>query len=91
MRSWRWRCYQSSSAKAWNDEDASQLVDIEQLLVSIAGQYSKSASPQADQAEMTEKLQRAQASADQTRLEYAQLKAKYDSISTQPAFLLPWQ
>jgi hypothetical protein len=41
-----------SAAKVWNNEDATQLVDIEQLLVSVAGQNSKSASPQADQSEM---------------------------------------
>jgi signal transduction histidine kinase len=78
-----------SAAKVWNNEDATQLVDIEQLLVSVAGQNSKSASPQADQSEIMEKLQRAQVDADQTRLEYAQLKAKYDSISSQPAVSSP--
>jgi signal transduction histidine kinase len=79
----------SYTATMWNNEDAIQLIDIEQLLISISGQYSKGVSPQADQAEMMEKLQRSQASADQTRLEYAQLKAKYDSISTQPAISAP--
>lgn len=78
-----------SAVKVWNNEDATQLVDIEQLLVPVAGQNSKSASPQADQSEITEKLQRTQVDADQTQLEYAQLKAKYDSISSQPAVSAP--
>ena len=57
--------------------------------MSIAGQYSKAATPQGDQADLMQKLQRAQASEDQTRLEYAQLKAKYDSISSQPGVSAP--
>jgi signal transduction histidine kinase len=75
--------------KAWKAADASQLVELEQQLVSIAGQYSKNVSPQADQGELMDKLQHAQATADQTRLEYAQLKAKYDNISTQVAVSAP--
>lgn len=79
----------TSGAKPWNIEDSSKLVDIEQFLVSVAGQYSKSLSPQASQTELEEKLQLTQAAADQTRLEYTQLKAKYDSISTQTAISAP--
>jgi signal transduction histidine kinase len=79
----------SSAAIPWSKEDSTKLMDVEQLLVSVAGQYSKSLSPQASQAELAEKLQRAQVAADQTRLEYAQLKAKYDSISSQPAISAP--
>jgi signal transduction histidine kinase len=75
--------------KVWGDDDALQLVDIEQLLVSEAGQYSKGVGVQTDQGELSQKLDQAQASADQTRLEYAQLKAKYDSISTQAAVSAP--
>jgi signal transduction histidine kinase len=71
------------SVTAWSDEDAHQLQDIAVVLVSKAGQYSKSANQQADHGELMQKLQRAEAYADQVRLEYAQLKAKYDSISTQ--------
>lgn len=78
-----------SSSEAWNDEDASKLLDMEQLLISIAGQYSKGVVPHADQGDLMEKLKRAQESADQTRLEYAQLKAKYDSYSGQPAVSAP--
>jgi signal transduction histidine kinase len=78
-----------TAAKPWNNEDSSKLVEIEQFLVSVAGQYSKSLSPQSSQAELVEKLQRAQAAADQTRLEYTQLKAKYDSISTSTAISAP--
>jgi signal transduction histidine kinase len=67
----------------WNDQDAQQLKEIAEVLVSKAQQYTKGANRQADQSEMTQKLQRAEAYADQVRLEYAQLKAKYDSISHQ--------
>jgi hypothetical protein len=74
-----------SSDRAWTAEDASQLVYIEQLLVSVAGQYSKGAGLQGDQGEIIQKLKLAEAAADQTRLEYTQLKAKYDSISTKTA------
>ncbi len=78
-----------TATNAWSSDDASQLVDIEQQLVSIAGQYSKGVGLQVDQGELLQKLQQAQASADQTRLEYAQLKAKYDSISTQVVVSAP--
>lgn len=67
----------------WNDEDTQQLKAIAEILVSKAGQYSKGASRQTGQLELTQKLQRAEAYADQVRLEYAQLKAKYDSISSE--------
>jgi signal transduction histidine kinase len=66
----------------WNDEDTQQLKEIAEILVSKAGQYSKGASRQSGQLELTQKIQRAEAYADQVRLEYAQLKAKYDSISS---------
>ncbi len=79
----------TSPTKDWNDEDARRLVDLEQTLVTIAGQYSNAGTPPGEQGELTQKLQRAQASEDQTRLEYAQLKAKYDSISTQPGVSAP--
>jgi signal transduction histidine kinase len=72
-----------ASVSGWTDEDAQQLKDIAVILVSKAGQYSKGVNQQADRQEMTQKLKRAEAYADQVRLEYAQLKAKYDSISTQ--------
>ncbi len=71
------------SATIWKDDDARQLREIAEILVTKAGQYSKGSSRQTDQVEMMRKLQRAEAYADQVRLEYAQLKAKYDSISTQ--------
>jgi signal transduction histidine kinase len=71
------------SVTSWTDEDAQQLKDIAVILVSRAGQYSKGAYQEADKGEMMQKLQRAEAYADQVRLEYAQLKAKYDSFSTQ--------
>jgi signal transduction histidine kinase len=72
-----------ATVTVWTEEDAQQLADIAGILVSKAGQYSKGANQQVDQGEMMQKLQRAEAYADQVRLEYAQLKAKYDSISTQ--------
>jgi signal transduction histidine kinase len=64
----------------WNDEDARQLKEITEILASTVRQDSKSISQSADQAEMMKKLQSAQAHSDQVSLEYAQLKAKYDSI-----------
>ncbi len=67
----------------WNEDDARQLREIAEILVTKAGQYSKGSGRQTDQVELIRKLQRAEAYADQVRLEYAQLKAKYDSISTQ--------
>jgi signal transduction histidine kinase len=72
-----------TSEVIWTDEDTNELMGIAVILVSKAGQYSKGASQQADREEMTQKLKHAEAYADQVRLEYAQLKAKYDSISAQ--------
>ncbi len=79
----------ASPTRVWNDEDTKRLSDLEQTLVTVAGQYSKAATPQGDQADLMLKLHHAQASEDQTRLEYAQLKAKYDSISDQPGASTP--
>ncbi len=67
----------------WNEADAQQLKEVIETLISNVGQYSKGTSQQADQGEMMKKLEHAQAYADQVRLEYAQLKTKYDSISAQ--------
>ena len=78
-----------SSTKAWSNEDATHLAELEQYLVAEAGQYAKTANSQGDLAEMSQKLHNAQASADQTRLEYAQLKAKYDSVSSQTGISAP--
>jgi signal transduction histidine kinase len=64
----------------WNDEDARQLKEITEILASTIKQDSKSISQSADQAEMMKKLQSAQAYSDQVNLEYAKLKAKYDSF-----------
>jgi signal transduction histidine kinase len=72
-----------ASGSLWTEEDAQQLKDIAAVLVSKAGQYSIGVNQQAERAELAQKLKRAEAYADQVRLEYAQLKAKYDSISTQ--------
>ena len=66
------------SITVWNEEHARQLREIAEILVTKAGQYSKGSSRQTDQVEMMRKLQRVEAYADQVRLEYAQLKAKYD-------------
>ncbi len=70
------------SITVWREEDTRQLREIAEILVTKAGQYSKGTSRQTDQVELTRKLQHAEAYADQVRLEYAQLKAKYDSIAT---------
>ncbi len=76
-----------ASSKAWSQEDAVSLEDIVDRLVGQAGEYSKGTTTPADLAELEQKLESAQAIADQVRIEYAQLKAKYDnvSISTGPA------
>jgi len=73
----------------WNEADAQRLTDITETLISNVGQYSKGASQQAEQGEMIKKLEHAQADTDQVRLEYAQLKAKYDSIATQSTGTAP--
>ena len=67
----------------WNEVDAQQLTDVIETLISSGGKYSKGVGQQADQGEMMEKLERTQAYSDQVRLEYAELKTKYDRISAQ--------
>ncbi len=71
-----------ASARPWSQEDAVSLTDIVALLVGQSGEYSKGIASTAKLAEMEQKLRQAQANADQVRIEYAQLKAKYDSLST---------
>jgi signal transduction histidine kinase len=66
----------------WIETDSQKLSEITDYLVSQAGQLAMGAGQKAGQVEMEQKLQRAEAYADQVRLEYAQLKAKYDSVST---------
>jgi signal transduction histidine kinase len=73
----------------WSESDARRLAETSHQLISMAGQYSLGTGTQSEQAEMQQKLQQAQASADQVRLEYAQLKAKYDSISAGGAVAAP--
>jgi signal transduction histidine kinase len=67
----------------WIEADSQKLSEITNYLISQAGKLATGASQKAGQAEMEQKLQRAEAYVDQVRLEYAQLKAKYDSISTE--------
>ena len=67
----------------WVDDDSRRLSEITNYLVSQAGQLATGASQKTGQAEMEQKLQRAEAYVDQVRLEYAQLKAKYDSVSSE--------
>jgi signal transduction histidine kinase len=66
----------------WSGADASQLKDVTDTLLANVGRASGSGRS-ADQADVAEKLQIAEARVDQVRLEYAQLKAKYDSILPQ--------
>jgi signal transduction histidine kinase len=72
----------SPEAPEWTKEDEFQLKDVTDALFSNQTR-ARSASRYTDQAEMIEKLQRAEAHVDQVRLEYAQLKAKYDSVADQ--------
>jgi signal transduction histidine kinase len=65
----------------WNEGDAKHLMDITNAVFSIVGQYPTVTEQQANQGEMIKKLERAQANADQARLEYAELKVKFDNIS----------
>ncbi len=78
-----------AASRAWKPEDAFYLTDVTDMLLMQAGQYSKGVTSIADLAEMDQKLQQAQASADQVRLEYAQLKAKYDNISSDNRPVIP--
>jgi len=70
------------NALAWSELDEAQLKEVTEALFSNQGR-SHAGGRYADQAEMMDKLQRAEAHEDQVRLEYAQLKAKYDSLNTQ--------
>jgi signal transduction histidine kinase len=70
-----------SVGRRWDNADSDRLISLAQEFLSVAGQYSKGGGSQAEQAEMRQKMQKAEAYADQVRLEYAQLKAKYDSVS----------
>ncbi len=71
------------SDPSWNEEDAQEFKEITETIISDLGQSSIGTGQRTDQVEMMTKLQRAQAYTDQVRLEYAQLKAKYDSVSAQ--------
>jgi signal transduction histidine kinase len=70
-----------SADVVWKEADARRITETSQQLVSMAGQYTKGGNQQADQVEMTKKLQQSQAQTDEIKLEYAQLKARYDSVS----------
>jgi signal transduction histidine kinase len=72
-----------SNELLWNDEDVSRLMGIIEMTLASFGQYSKGPGQPSDQRELMAKLQKAQANADRARLEYAQLKAKYDGIALQ--------
>jgi signal transduction histidine kinase len=72
------------SMPEWSEADAAQLKDVTDSLIANHGMSSVAGKP-ADIAEMQAKIQRAEALSDQVRLEYAQLKARYDSISSQVA------
>jgi signal transduction histidine kinase len=70
-------------ALLWGEKDIQKVTELVDSLISQAGKLAKDTSQQAGQEEMLQKLQNAHAYADQVRLEYAQLKAKYDSISAE--------
>ncbi|NJD57985.1 MAG: hypothetical protein FIA98_01120, partial [Anaerolineae bacterium] len=74
-----------SAGRKWNNEDADRMIAIAQEYLSLAGQYTKGVGLQSDQTELLLKLKKAEAYADQVRLEYAQLKAKYDSVNASGA------
>ncbi len=68
------------SMPEWSENDAAQLKDVTDTLINNTGKASGPGRT-AEVAEMEKKLLRTEALADQARLEFAQLKAKYDSIS----------
>ena len=74
--------FSDPTAPAWNDADEAQVKDVIDALFSNQPK-SRTAGRYTDQAEQTEKLQLAEARVDQVRLEYAQLKAKYDSVAAE--------
>jgi signal transduction histidine kinase len=74
--------FSNPSALAWSEADKAQVKDVIEALFSNQPK-SRTASRYTDQAEQTEKLQLAEARVDQVRLEYAQLKAKYDSVAAE--------
>jgi signal transduction histidine kinase len=67
-------------APTWTEGDATRLKDLTDTLIANIGR-ARVAGRLVEQGDLAEKLQRAEAHADQVRLEYAQLKARYDSIS----------
>ncbi len=69
------------SMPEWSETDAAQLKDVTDTLINNTGKASGPGRT-AEVAEMEKKLLRTEALADQVRLEYAQLKARYDSISS---------
>ncbi len=71
----------TSTSRQWNEHDAERLSELAREFLALAGQYSKGGGSQANQDEMLRKVQQADAHADQVRLEYAQLKAKYDALN----------
>jgi signal transduction histidine kinase len=70
-------------ALLWGEKDIQKVSEMVDSLVSQAGKLAKDTGQQFGQEEMMQKLQNAHAYADHVRLEYAQLKAKYDSISSE--------
>ncbi len=66
----------------WSERDSARLKEITDTLLTNAARM-QAAGKAGNQGELVEKLMRAEAYTDQVRLEYAQLKAKYDSISSQ--------
>lgn len=67
----------------WNDLETQQLKAVTETLISSEGKYSQTTSQLNDQGDMMKKLESAQAESNQVRLEYAELKAKYDKITDQ--------
>ena len=68
------------SASPWDEADAVRLEDLTVTLIANIGR-ARVAGKLVEQGDLTEKLTHAEALTDQVRLEYAQLKAKYDSIA----------
>ncbi len=64
----------------WSSTDLASLKEITEALL-VSASRMQAAGKSGNQAELVEKVMRAEAYTDQVRLEYAQLKAKYDSIS----------
>lgn len=69
-------------ASEWSEADVVRLKEVTDTLLVDAARM-QAAGKAGNQGELMEKLMRAEAYTDQVRLEYAQLKARYDGVASQ--------